>query len=54
MKSRKRSASDSHVQQAYHLSGEIKRPDREQEDTEDLNDETPTISAKIQQTLLKK
>ena len=54
MKSRKRSASDSHVQQAYHLSGEIKRPDREQEDTEDLNDETPTISAKIQQILLKK
>lgn len=54
MKSKKRSASDSHVQQAYHLPGEIKRPDKEQEDTEDLNDEAPTISAKIEQTLLKK
>lgn len=54
MKSRKRSASDSHVQQAYHLTGEIKRTDREQEDTEDLNDEAPTISAKIEQASLKK
>lgn len=54
MKSKKRSASDFHVQQAYHLTGEIKRPDKEQEDTEDLNDEAPTISAKIEQTLLKK
>lgn len=51
MKSRKRSA---HVQQAYHLIGEIKRTDREQEDTEDLNDEAPTISAKIEQASLKK